>query len=166
MGAGARGLYLWPCAAAYVGASRGLGARLVLTICAFTCQKAVAADTLTQIVARGRAAPFPAWRALENQISGPFGEVCSSRRAGAELCSCCAGSCPGAFQGQPAGAAAATPRRPSKTKGLGRGEGSGWGPQSTRPPFLLEYMAFKVGRSESSIFYIRAHESFYHKEIQ
>ena len=43
---------------------------------------------------------------------------------------------PGAFQGQPAGAAAATPRRPSKTKGLGRGEGSGWGPQSTRPPFL------------------------------
>ncbi len=30
----------------------------------------------------------------------------------------------------------------------------------------LEYMAFKVGRSESSIFYIRAHESFYHKEIQ
>ena len=152
--------------ATYVGASGGLCARLVLTICAFTCQKAVAADTLTQIVARGRAAPFPAWRALENQISGPFGEVCSSRRAGAELCSCCAGSCPGAFQGQPAGAAAATPRRPSKTKGLGRGEGSGWGPQSTRPPFLLEYMAFKVGRSESSIFYIRAHESFYHKEIQ
>ena len=45
-------------------------------------------------------------------------------------------------------------------------KGSGWGPQSTRPPFLLEYMAFKVGRSESSIFYIRAHESFYHKEIQ
>ena len=27
----------------------------------------------------------------------------------------------------------------------------------------LEYMAFKVGRSESSIFYIRAHEGFFNK---
>ncbi len=30
----------------------------------------------------------------------------------------------------------------------------------------LEYMAFKVGRSESSIFYVRAHSSFYHKELE
>ena len=55
--------------ATYVGASGGLCARLVLTICAFTYHRALATNTSTQTVVRRRAAPSRIWRTLENQTA-------------------------------------------------------------------------------------------------
>ena len=61
--------------ATYVGASGGICARLVLTICAFTYHRALATSTSTQMVVRRRAAPSRIWRTLENQSGRNFSEL-------------------------------------------------------------------------------------------
>ena len=50
--------------ATYVGASGGLCARLVLTICAFTYHRALATSASTQMVVRRRTTPSRVWRTL------------------------------------------------------------------------------------------------------
>ena len=66
--------------ATYVGASVGLCARLVLTICAFTYHRALATSASTQMVVRRRTVPSSVWRTLENHSSDPSRRLCSPRR--------------------------------------------------------------------------------------